>query len=135
MRITINCVVLCIVCVNCVVLCTVCVQTCTVLLPPGINPTAVNKNIISYHMNAAARRCSAHAFRLDTQITQLHLPLNMTLFWGDTVQSGKNRCFQSTYSKFLLNAGTYQITRRHFTENSNVQNCRQENFKTHFWLV
>ena len=97
--------------------------------------TKTSYHIISYHINAAARRCSAHAFRLDTQITQLHLPLNMTLFWGDTVQSGKNRCFQSTYSKFLLNAGTYQITRRHFTENSNVQNCRQENFKTHFWLV
>jgi len=28
-----------------VVLCSVCVQMCTVLLPPGVNPTAVNKYI------------------------------------------------------------------------------------------
>jgi len=34
--------------VNCVVLCTVCVEMCTVLLPPGVNPIAVNKYIISY---------------------------------------------------------------------------------------
>jgi hypothetical protein len=32
--------------VNCVVLCTVCVEMCTVLLPPGVNPIAVNKYII-----------------------------------------------------------------------------------------
>jgi len=30
---------------HCVVLCIVCVQMCTVLLPPGVNPTAVNKYI------------------------------------------------------------------------------------------
>ena len=35
--------------VNCVVLCTVCVWMCTVLLPPGVNPIAVNRYIISYH--------------------------------------------------------------------------------------
>ena len=34
----------------CVVLCTVCVQTCTVLLPPGVNPIAVNKYIVSCHI-------------------------------------------------------------------------------------
>jgi hypothetical protein len=34
--------------VICVVLCIVCVQMCTVLLPPGDNPIAVNKYII-YH--------------------------------------------------------------------------------------
>jgi len=28
---------------HCVVLCIVCVQKCTVLLPPGVNPIAVNK--------------------------------------------------------------------------------------------
>ena len=28
---------------HCVVLCTVCVETCNVLLPPGVNPIAVNK--------------------------------------------------------------------------------------------
>jgi hypothetical protein len=28
-----------------VILCIVCVQMCTVLLPPGVNPTAVNKYI------------------------------------------------------------------------------------------
>ena len=28
---------------HCVVLCTVCVQMCAVLLPPGVNPIAVNK--------------------------------------------------------------------------------------------
>jgi hypothetical protein len=33
---------------HCVVLCIVCVQMCTVLLPPGVNPIAVNKYIISY---------------------------------------------------------------------------------------
>jgi hypothetical protein len=35
---------------HCVVLCIVCVQMCTVLLPQGVIPTAVNKiYIISYH--------------------------------------------------------------------------------------
>jgi hypothetical protein len=43
----VNCVVLCIVCVNCVVPCIVYMQMCTVLLPPGVNPTTVNKYIIS----------------------------------------------------------------------------------------
>ena len=38
-------VVLCIVCVDCVVLCIVCVQMCTVLLPPGVNPIAVDQYI------------------------------------------------------------------------------------------
>ena len=93
---------------------------------------------ISYHINAAARRCSAHAFRLATQITQLHhLPLNMTIFWGVTPCSLGNtyRRFQSTCSKFFPNAGTYQTTRSHFTEDSIVQNCRQESSKTHLWLV
>ena len=36
------CSVLCIL-LHCVVLCIVCVQMCTVLLPPGVNPIAVNK--------------------------------------------------------------------------------------------
>jgi hypothetical protein len=40
----------CIYCLFCVVLCTVCVQMCTVLLPPGVNPIAVNKYMISYHV-------------------------------------------------------------------------------------
>jgi len=35
---------------HCVVLCTVCMEICTVLLPPGVNPTAVNKHITSYHI-------------------------------------------------------------------------------------
>ena len=39
----VDCVVLCIVCVDCVVLCIVCVQMSTVLLPPSVNPIAVNK--------------------------------------------------------------------------------------------
>jgi hypothetical protein len=34
----------------CVVLCIVCVQMCTVLLPPGGYPIAVNKYIISYYI-------------------------------------------------------------------------------------
>ena len=42
---------LCMFCFHCVVLCIVCVQMCTVLLPPGVNPTAVNKHIISYHIS------------------------------------------------------------------------------------
>ena len=33
---------------HCVVLCIVCVYMCTVLLPPAVNPFAVNKYIISY---------------------------------------------------------------------------------------
>jgi hypothetical protein len=37
-------------CLFCVVLCIVCVQMCIVLLPPGGNPIAVNKYIISYHL-------------------------------------------------------------------------------------
>jgi len=36
---------------HCVFLSIVCVQMCTVLLPPGVNPTAVNKHIISYPYN------------------------------------------------------------------------------------
>ena len=43
----VNCVVLCIICVNSVVLCIVCVQMCSVLLPLGVNPIAVNKCIMS----------------------------------------------------------------------------------------
>jgi len=35
--------------VICVVPCIVCVYMCTVILPPGDNPNAVNKHII-YHM-------------------------------------------------------------------------------------
>ena len=33
----------------CIVLCIVCVSMCTVLLPPGVNPIAVNKYIV-YHI-------------------------------------------------------------------------------------
>ena len=33
-------------CFHCVVLSIVCVQMCTVLLPPGVNPIAVNKYIV-----------------------------------------------------------------------------------------
>ena len=36
---------------HCDVLCTVCVYMCTVLLPQGVNPTAVNKYLISYHIS------------------------------------------------------------------------------------
>ena len=36
-------------CLFCVILCIVCVKMCTVLLPPGDNPIAVNKYIISYN--------------------------------------------------------------------------------------
>ena len=32
---------------HCVVLCIICVYMCTV--PPGVNPVAVNKYILSYH--------------------------------------------------------------------------------------
>jgi len=44
--------------VNCVVLCIVCVQMCTVLLPPGVNPIAVNRYIninaeINYSITSA----------------------------------------------------------------------------------
>jgi len=40
------CYVWCVLCIlfHCVVLCIVCVQMCTVILPPGVNPIAVNKN-------------------------------------------------------------------------------------------
>jgi len=37
----------CIFCFHCIVLYTVCVYMCTALLPPGVNPIAVNKYIIS----------------------------------------------------------------------------------------
>jgi hypothetical protein len=47
----VSCVVLCIVWVSCVVLCIVCVEMRTVLLPPGVNPIAVKKYIISYHIS------------------------------------------------------------------------------------
>ena len=33
---------------QCVVLCTVCEQMCTLLLPPGVNPTEFNKCIFIY---------------------------------------------------------------------------------------
>jgi hypothetical protein len=32
---------------------------------------------------AAARRCSAQAFRPATQITELHLSMNITVFWQE----------------------------------------------------
>ena len=32
---------------HCVVLCIVCVEICSVLLPPAVNPVAVNKYIVS----------------------------------------------------------------------------------------
>ena len=35
---------------HCVILCIVCVYMCTVLLPPGVNPIAINKCIVSYHI-------------------------------------------------------------------------------------
>ena len=38
----------CIYSFNCVVLCIVCVKMCSVLLPSGVNPIAVNKYIIEY---------------------------------------------------------------------------------------
>jgi len=38
---------------HCVVVCTVCVQVCNVLLPPGINPIAVNK----YYINCLSVHC------------------------------------------------------------------------------
>ena len=38
------CSILCIL-FHCVALCIVCVSVCTVLLPPGVNPIAVNKYI------------------------------------------------------------------------------------------
>jgi hypothetical protein len=37
--------------VNCAVLCTVCVYMCTVLLPPGVKPFAIDK-YISYHITS-----------------------------------------------------------------------------------
>ena len=37
--------------VNSVVLCTVCVYICTVLLPPGVNPIAVNRYTIIYYIS------------------------------------------------------------------------------------
>jgi len=43
------CAVLCIL-FHCAVLCIVCVWMCTVLLPPGVNPIAVNKYITSHHI-------------------------------------------------------------------------------------
>jgi len=40
----------------CVVLCIVCVYTSTVLLPPGVKPTAVNKYIVmSFHMSSSMK--------------------------------------------------------------------------------
>ena len=55
-KLVVICVVLYIVCI-CAVLCIVCVYICTVLLPPGVNPIAVDKyhiissyHIISYHI-------------------------------------------------------------------------------------
>jgi hypothetical protein len=38
---------------HCVVLCIVCVYMCTVLLPPSVNPIAVNKYIIYHTINEA----------------------------------------------------------------------------------
>jgi len=45
---------------HCVVLCIVCVQMCTVILPPGVNPIAVNKYTISYKIETwggGAEKC------------------------------------------------------------------------------
>ena len=63
------CVVLRIVCV-CVVLCTVCVRMCTGVLPPGVNPIAVNK-YISYHIKSGnACYHSGRIFRLPVGYTK-----------------------------------------------------------------
>jgi hypothetical protein len=44
----------------CVVLCIVCVYMCIVHLPPGGNPLAVNKYIISYSIKTDAPHCVVH---------------------------------------------------------------------------
>jgi len=51
-------------CLFCVVLCFVCVYMCTVLLPPGGYPIAVNKYIIIFWVCICSLMCStcnAHA--------------------------------------------------------------------------
>ena len=55
---------------HCVVLCIVCVYMCTVLLPPGVNPIAVNKYNISYPS------CCVHESKDDFVLFGItHVPL------------------------------------------------------------
>ena len=45
-----------------------CVYVCTVLLPPGVNPIAVNKYIISYHNISYIRILICYLLQFDIQL-------------------------------------------------------------------
>ena len=48
-----------------VVLCMVCISMCTVLLPRGVNPIAVNKYVISYHHINKCCKIHAHVYAFE----------------------------------------------------------------------
>jgi len=55
--------------INCVILCIVCVYMCTVLLPPGVNPIAVNKYLSYFY----------------SKTNKVHQCIKFILFWNDTL--------------------------------------------------
>jgi hypothetical protein len=63
---------------------------CTVLLPPGVNPIAVNKYIVSYH-NHYADMFNMHTgfvieFKKNTAITDLVFVINWCEEWLDELK-------------------------------------------------
>jgi len=69
---------------HCVVLCIVCVYMCTVLLPPGVNPIAVNK-YISYHFQTSQRvarynTCSFQRTKIVARYNTCSFPKTMPQF-------------------------------------------------------
>ena len=72
---------------HCVVLCIVCVYMCTVLMPPGVNPIAVNKYIVSYHIMS----CINYHI-ISYLLSVLHLPLSLTCsvsYWATVMETNK----------------------------------------------
>ena len=57
---------------HCVVLCIVCVSLCTLLLPPGVNPIAVDRYIILHNV--------LHCSPVVTIIVPLTAPLHFKIF-------------------------------------------------------
>ena len=77
---------------QCVILCIVCVWLCTVLLPPGVNPTAVN---ISYHIvpyNAETERKRRTKKDYNLLDYCLFLYFSLAFFFLEFVTQKKRRC-------------------------------------------
>jgi len=64
-------------CLFCVVLCIVCVYMCTVLLPPGGNPIAVNK-YINIYLDIIVTKVSLHIELSYSYATMYNLMMTTT---------------------------------------------------------